>query len=365
MLTLKQLISFSGNHFLKLSFSVIILLFAANSAVAVKSVKADTLFLSDEVINIELRSDFSAIQKDRVGDPQNHDGELIYRTAEGKEIRLSVKVMARGNFRLDPQNCGFPPLSLNFKKGEVKKTLFDNQDKLKLVTPCQYDRYVIDEYLIYKMYNLITEKSFKVRLVNVLYFDTGKGKKLFEKYSFFIEHEDQVAERNNSFEINKVLTPYSLESESFRKMAVFQYMAGNKDWYITSRRNVVIMQPNDTTLTPYAIPYDFDFSAFIDADYTKPKDVPVEYLATRRVYKGLCYTNAEYNEVFAYFKSMRSLFESAIDDMPMISKSDKIAHHGYLNSFYKLIESKEMIQQEFIDKCETRKMYNLPENQIE
>ena len=139
-------------------------------------------------------------------------------------------------------------------------------------------------------------------------------------------------------------------------------MAGNKDWYITSRRNVVIMQPNDTTLTPYAIPYDFDFSAFIDADYTKPKDVPVEYLATRRVYKGLCYTNAEYNEVFAYFKSMRSLFESAIDDMPMISKSDKIAHHGYLNSFYKLIESKEMIQQEFIDKCETRKMYNLPEN---
>jgi len=333
-----------------------------NSLVAEKPFKADTLFLSEEVINIELRSDFSAIQKDRAGDPQYHDGELIYYNKDGKEIKIPVKVMARGNFRRDPKNCEFPPLSLNFKKNEVKNTLFDNQNKLKLVTPCQFDRYVIDEYLIYKMYNLITERSFKVRLANILYFDTSKGKKLFEKYSFFIENEDQVAQRNNSREVEKMLTPYALESESFRKIAVFQYMAGNKDWYVTSRRNVVIMQPTDSTKPPYAIPYDFDFSAFINADYTKPKDVPVEYLATRRVYKGLCYSDAEYNEVFAFFKSLRPVFESAIDEMPMISKSDKIAHHGYLNSFYKIIESKEMIKTEFLDKCETRKMYNIAEN---
>jgi hypothetical protein len=349
-------------HFLlKLSVSLLMSVFVINSASAIKTVKADTLFLSEEVINIELRSDFSAIQKDRTGDPQYHDGELIYHTPEGKEIKLSVKVMARGNFRRDPKNCSFPPLLLNFKKSEVKKTLFDNQDKLKLVTPCDYDRYVIDEYLVYKMYNIITEKSFKVRLVNIVYFDTAKGKKLFEKYSFFIEHDEQVAERNNSVEIDTMMTPYSLERESFRKIAVFQYMVGNKDWYVTSRRNVVLMQPNDSTQPPYAIPYDFDFSAFIDADYTKPKDVPDEYLATRRVYKGLCYTTAEYNEVFAFFKSLRPVFEATIDNMPMISKSDKIAHHAYLNTFYKTIESSELIKQEFIDKCETRKMYNLPE----
>jgi hypothetical protein len=336
-----------------------VLFFVTTSAEADKT---DTLFLSDEIINIELRSDFSAIQKDRIENPQYHDGELIYHTPEGKAIKLFVKVMARGNFRRDPKNCDFPPLALNFKKNEVKNTLFDNQDKLKLVTPCQYDRYVIDEYLIYKMYNLVTDRSFKVRLVNILYFDTGKGKKLFEKYSFFIEHEDQVAERNNSIEVDRNLTPYDLQSETFRNMAFFQYMAGNKDWYVTSRRNIVLMQPNDTTQAPYAIPYDFDFSAFISADYTKPKDVPDEYLATRRVYKGLCYNTSEYNEVFGLYKSLRPRFESVIDDMPMISKSDKLGHHGYLNSFYKIIESKEMIKQEFVDKCETRKLYNLPEN---
>lgn len=355
---MKKLISMYRADYLKISVFAISFFLISDSIMAIK---ADTLFNSDEVIKMELRSDFSAIQVDRVDNPQYHEGELIYQTPDGTAIKLSVKVMARGNFRRDPENCSFPPLALNFKKNEVKNTLFDNQDKLKLVTPCQYDRYVIDEYLVYKLYNQVTDRSFKVRLVSILYFDTGKGKKLFEKYSFFIEHEDQVAERNNSVEIDKILTPYDLDWETFRKTAFFQYMIGNKDWYVTSRRNIVIMQPNDTTLAPYAIPYDFDFAGFINADYTRPKDVPVEFLATRRVYKGLCYDAREYNEVFALFKSLRPVFESVMDDMPLISKFDKGQHKVYLSSFYEIIENKEMIRQEFQDKCETRKAYNVPE----
>ena len=296
------------------------LVFITNSLLAVDT---DTLFKSDEIIKIELRSDFSAIQLDRFDKPQSHQGEVIYQSPDGKIVKLSVKVNARGDFRRDPENCTFPPLLLNFKISEVKNTLFDNQDKLKLVTPCHNDIDVIDEYIIYKMYNCVTDRSFKVRLVNILYFDTGKGKKLFEKYSFFIEHEDQTAERNNSSEITKFVTPFDLERDTYRKMAFFQYMVGNKDWHTSSKRNIVVMQPKDTTLTPYAIPYDFDFAAFVDADYTKPKDIPAEFLATRRVYKGLCYTDEEYNEVFATFKSLRPVFEKVINDMKLIPKSYK------------------------------------------
>lgn len=343
---------------LKQILPAFLLVLITNSLLAVDT---DTLFKSDEVINIELRSDFSAIQLDRVDNPQYHQGELIYKTPDGKTIQLPVKVMARGDFRRDPENCYFPPLALNFKISDVKNTLFDNQDKLKLVTPCHNDIDVIDEYIIYKMYNCVTDRSFKVRLVNILYFDTSNGKKLFEKYSFFIEHEDQTAERNNSSEIIKFITPFDLDRDAYRKMAFFQYMVGNKDWHTSSKRNIVVMQPKDTTLVPYAIPYDFDFAAFVDADYTKPKDVPAEFLATRRVYKGLCYTEDEYNEVFALFKSLRPVFETVINDMTLIPKSYKSRDLAYLKSFYKILESNELIKKEFIDKCETRKLYNLPE----
>jgi hypothetical protein len=183
--------------------------------------------------------------------------------------------------------------SINFSKKGTKNTLFKNQDKLKLVTPCKLDRDVIQEYLVYKMYNLITEKSLKARLVSISYFDTDKNKRLFEKYSFFIEDEDHAAMRNNAIEIKKVLTPFDLDSVVFRNMAFFQYMIGNKDWFVTSRKNIVLMQPADSSGAPFAVPYDFDFAGFVDADYTRPAGVPRELLEDRRVFKGICYTRVK------------------------------------------------------------------------
>ena len=56
------------------------------------------------------------------------------------------------------------------------ETLFKGQDKLKLVMPCRDDEYVIREWLIYKLYNLVTPKSFRTRLVRVMMEDRVKRK---------------------------------------------------------------------------------------------------------------------------------------------------------------------------------------------
>jgi len=343
-------------------YVAVVVLFYISGATIAQNV--DTLFKSDEVINIELRTDFSAIQKDRIDNPQYHGGELLYRDSKGAAVRLSVKVMARGDFRRNPENCSFPPLAINFKKNDVKNTLFDNQDKLKLVTPCQFDRDVIEEYLIYKMYNKVTELSFNVRLVKILYFNTANGKKLFEKYSFFIETDDKVAERNNSFQINKFMTPFNVERESFKKMAIFQFMIGNKDWFVTSRRNIILLQPKDTLLQPIVVPYDFDFSSLVNADYTKPKRVPDYYLEDRRQYKGLCYTMGEFNEAFVFYKNLRPELESIIKKMKAIPLEDRNANLSYIGSFYDIISSRTLFKEKFLDVCETRKDYNLPEEAV-
>ena len=272
----------------------------------------DSLFRSDKILKLELRSDFSAIQIDRVESPEEHDGELIYHSPDGKKIRFTVKVSARGNFRRDPENCNFPPLRLNFKKSEVKNSIFDNQDKLKLVTPCQFEEDVLEEYAIYKMYNLVTDSSFRVRLALISYFDTGKGKKIFERFSFFIEDKDHLAERIGAFEDKRIIPPYKLENENFKYLPVFQYMIGQKDWFITTSHNIVIMQPNDTTLAPYAIPYDFDFSALVNAEYSLAEGVPNSIGTNRRVYLGPCRSPSEFDEIFNLFRRLRPEFESVI-----------------------------------------------------
>jgi hypothetical protein len=356
--TVKNLINNIKAKYLRVSLLVLLLFYMTNSILASK---ADSLFLSDEIINIELRTDFSAIQKDRAKKPEYHDGELIYFDANGEPTKLSVKVMARGNFRRDPSNCSFPPLFVNFKKNEVKNTLFDNQDELKLVTPCQLEDDVLKEYLIYKMYNQVTDSSFKVRLAKIQYFDEGSGEEIYNRDSFFIENKEHLAARNNSFEKDIPMTPYELNREDVGKMSVFQYIIGHKDWYVTTRHNIVIMQPNDTTLPPYAVPYDFDFSSFVNAAYTKPRGVPDALLSDRRIYKGICYSPDEFVDLFTFYEKLRPRFESIINNMELISKSKRKQLITYINYFYSVTRNSALVKQEFMDVCETKKDYNISE----
>ena len=342
----------SGN--LKSVSVLLSLIYVSNTAFAAR---VDSLFQSDEIIRMELRTDFSAIQIDRVDNPQYHDGELIYYSSEGEPESLYVRVRARGNFRRKPENCNIPPLFINFRRTDVNNTLFENQERLKLVTPCQNEEDVIEEYLIYKMYNQVTDLSFKVKLVKILYFDTGSDTIVFEKYSFFLESNDRMAERNDAYEKDDAFVPVRLNKINFKQMAVFQYIIGNKDWYLQPLHNVVILQPADTTLSPLVVPYDFDFSEFVNAEYTKVKGLASELPDSRRRYKGLCYTIGEFNEVFEFYRELKPAFKSVIKSMKLIRGSVRRQNLKYIRSFYKIIDSSELLQQEFLDKCWTYSDY--------
>lgn len=319
------------------------------------------LFNSDEIINIELRSDFTALEKDRTGEPQYHDGELKYYNSAGDTVTLNVGVMVRGNFRRDPSICNFPPLMINFKKKEVQGTLFDDQDKLKLVTPCDREEEVLKEYAVYRLYNEVTDYSFRVRLARISYFDTSTRTELFERYSFFLEDKDHVAERNDHVAKDRFLTPFDLETESFRRLAVFQFLVGNKDWYVSSRKNLVILQPDGFTAPPVAVPYDFDLAGLVDAAYSKPEGVPAGLLADKRVYRGICYTEDELSETFDFFMKLRPRFEEIISGQDFIPRGTKKDIIRYLDKSYGLIENEYLFSQMFGSSCQTRKDYNLAE----
>lgn len=339
--------------------NILLTLLLIFSSASVFTRETDSLFFSDKIIRLELRSDFSAIEESRTGTPEYYEGQLIYYSSEGEQKKFSVKVMARGHFRRNPEICSFPPLLVNFREKEVKNTIFDNQDKIKLVTPCQDEKDVIEEYMVYKMYNQVTDLSMKVRLAKILYYDTATGRRLFEKYSFFIEDKDHLAKRINAETKDRFLTPFDLNRDNFKKMAFFQYIIGNKDWHITSRKNVVIMEPEDKSLGLLAVPYDFDLSGLIDVEYSKPEGVPLYALADKRIYKGLCYTNDEFKDTFEFFRNLKPVFESLINSQELISKNTRKQIIRYINNFYTVIENDESFRREFLSVCHTKKDYNL------
>jgi len=335
---------------------ILVVLFAIGSSAY--SGNPDPLFSSDEVVRMELRADFSSIQKNRTENQESFPGELIYYNKEGGEIALPVKVSARGNFRLKPENCSFPPLLVDFKKETVKNTLFENQNRLKLVTPCQGEEDVIEEYLIYRLYNLVTDYSFRVRLVKVLYYDTNSEAILFERYSFFIEDRDNMDERNNATVTEKFLTPFDLDYEGYKKLSVFQFLIGNIDWYVTSRKNIIVIQPNDNSLKPVAVPYDFDFSGLVNAFYSKPRGLTDQTVSYRRRYKGICYTEEELMQVFKYFRELKPRFRAVIKNEKALSGNARIEIMDYLNYSFSLLRSR-AVRKEFLKTCETRELYNI------
>ena len=343
---------FFSRHFVLKS-----LLLFSFSTIGSLVIAQDRLFQSEDVINLTIKANFDEILDDRDEDREYHDGLILYTSDIGEESEIPVRLKVRGNFRRNPQNCKFPPLMLNFKTKEVKGSLFENQDKLKLVTPCQYEEDVIEEYLTYKLYNELSEYSLKVRLVKILYLNSRKDKKVFEKYSFIIESEDRAAERLDSKIIEKFYFPFDLDTTITSRMTVFNYMIGNKDYYITSRHNVYIMQPDDSNRLPYPVAYDFDWAEFIDAAYTKPKGVPEELLEDRRVYFNICYSEETFAEIFEYFKELRPRFEQKIRDAELLKNFSKKQSLKYLEEFYDIIENKEQIKSEFLDVCRKKSYY--------
>lgn len=323
--------------------------------------KADSLFLTDDIINLELRADFSAIDKTRAGNPEYYDGKMIFYEPDGTSSEFSIRVIARGNFRRDPENCYFPPLYLYFVKEEVRNTIFKNQDKLKLVTPCQREEEVIEEYLIYRMYNEVTEQSMRTRLAKVRYFDTGSGRELFESYSFFLEEKEYIAERNNAVLMDKFIMPEDLNRDNFMKLAFFQYLTGNIDWYIQSRKNIIIMEPEDGSSPPFAVPYDFDLSGFVNPHYSKPAGVPAQKLSEKRIFRGLCYSDEELRDLFTFYRNLKPSFESVIYNNELLSKSGRRQLLRYLNYSYAVINSRDLVKREFLTVCQAGEYKNVSE----
>ncbi len=88
---------------------------------------------------------------------------------DGQQNRdIPLQVRTRGTWRLRRDICTIPPLFLVFPQEQTEGTLFAGQDLLPLTTHCsskygRHDNYVLKEYLAYRIYQLFSEKSIRVR----------------------------------------------------------------------------------------------------------------------------------------------------------------------------------------------------------
>ena len=315
------------------------------------------LFDADESLNIVLEFPLKTVLKEAADRPEVN-GTAHYVNAEGETVSLPVRISTRGRSRLE--TCKFPPLSLSVKKKSSRGTVFEGQKKLKIVTHCRsnaiFKSYVLQEYGIYRAFNVLTDVSYRVRALNVTYRDTENVSAEIQERAFFIESIGEIAERTQ-FERQRVrrVEVKQLEPAYATLHALFQFMVGNTDWSTKLApddsdccHNGRVLSPPGESLGWMVVPYDFDQSGIVNPRYAMPAPQLGISTVRQRLYRGRCIHNDQLDGVIRLFNKRRAELEEAL--FPVGIRKVKSAA-DYVASFYRTINDAKQRERSIAKRC--------------
>ncbi|MBK3519221.1 CotH family protein [Carboxylicivirga marina] len=310
---------------------------------------AISFFEQEDIIEITVEADFSSLKEDRDRTKNDYHPAKVIVKDGSDDIAVLASIKTRGNFRLKSENCDFPPLRFKFKTRNVINTPFEGQKKLKLVTHCRdtsetMQQTMLREYLVYKMYNEVSDKSLRVRLVKANYVDVTCGDVL-TKYAFFVESVEQMAERVGLEEVEMAnLKQSQLVEENIVSLALFNYMIGNTDWSVPKLHNVALFR-SDRHAPPVAVPYDFDMSEFVDACYMHVY-MGRELLENR--YKGKKVPMETLSSAMAHYQDIKEELVNTILSFEPLDLNARQECIKIVDSFYQVVNDRQASRKAFI-----------------
>jgi hypothetical protein len=318
-----------------------------------KTISEKDLFESDEILSITLKGNIRQLLNDRADKPASHSITLSYRDKDSSEVSIPVQMKTRGHFRKLKGNCKYPPLQINFP-ADVNhlSSVFSGQKKLKLVMPCSGDEYVIREWLVYKIYNLVTPISFRARLVRIELKDPKNKKQPAPFYGFLIEDDKNMALRNKAIVVEQKLRPEETKQDVFLTMAVFQYLVGNTDWSVQYLQNIKLLK-TESFPQLITVPYDFDHSGIVSAPYAHPAEELLMRSVQERRYRGYCIRDMKvFEKPILLFNKLKKDIYNLYTKNDLLDEKYIKSVTKYLDEFYTTINDPKSWQKDFAYPCD-------------
>ena len=315
------------------------------------------LFQSEEPLRITLRTDIDFLRSER-NDTIEVEGTATFVDLDGTETTRPVDVRVRGNFRLRRDICNFPPLRLDFPRGQMDGTVFEGQNRLKLVTPCHdersdYQRYVFDEYLSYKVLNLLTPASYRARLVEITYEDVNDDYDTRTKYGFLLESDEQMAERNRAVFLEAPqMHPMMADGEQAAVTGLFAYMIGNTDWSAVMFHNAVVMRTEDGR--HLTVPYDFDHAGVVNARYAEVSPLIAERIRNvrQRLFREFCRPELEHGRLAMIFNAQRDAITELYRSFPYYEDPEHAEDAlEYYEGFWEVVDDPRQFERRITRDC--------------
>lgn len=320
----------------------------------------DPLFQSHDVLEVRITAPFDTILKER-SDEEDVDATFQYTNEAGETEVVEIGIRTRGISRRKKDVCPFPPLRLDFKRSQVKKSLFHKQDKLKLVTHCKdrskrYKDTPLREYLAYRALNELTDVSFRVRLMHITYIDSDGRDPDRTRHGFVIEHKDRLAKRLGlePLEIERTSID-ALRPDYTNLISVFHFMIGNTDFSpivgpdAFCCHNHVLLGGEGELIN--SVPYDFDQAGFVDAPHGSTNPRFKLRNAKQRLYRGRCRNNGQLTKTIGLFETERDSILKLVSEQFGLSDDGREEMTEFLEDFYKVLNSPKQVERRLIKKC--------------
>ena len=312
------------------------------------------LFDEDQPLQMELAFDWQALCRDpRRAGCADLPATLRYGDALGRPQSVAVTLRTRGRYRADTVQCALPALFVYFA-GDTRGTLFEGEAMLPLTTHCArkagYEQYLLKEYLAYRIYNTLTSKSLRVRLARVTYRDTAGALEPVERYAFFTEHFESLARRQGvTVRPEKPFDPRAADPAEITTLDLFEYAIGNTDWSVVQGHNVLLVESASGLATP--VPYDFDFSGLVNAEYASVSPVLPTRSVRQRVFRGVCRPDTDWDAAFAHFAGQRETVLRLSGEIPDLHPRQRDDVTDYLDEAFRTFASPERRRTLIIDAC--------------
>lgn len=278
------------------------------------------------------------------------NGKFTFEPAENVDMTIPVRLRLRGRYRR--MKCQFPPLKLKFKKSDLAAHDLNEFNELKLVTHCLDDEttskeLVGREYLTYRLFNILSENSFRVQMVDVTYRNTkGKPKKIKGR-GILIEDADEVAYRMKGDIIDVMGLPDSVFNHQQEALvALFQYMIGNTDWSSSLKRNVELIKCDERGVL--IVPYDFDFCGLVSAPYATPKTDLGQTSVRQRIFRGNADSVEDLHDAIHVFMEKKEELINEVNSFDILNRDSRNDIIEYLEEFFKAIESDHAVMENLL-----------------
>ncbi|MBN1188055.1 MAG: hypothetical protein JXB49_37620 [Bacteroidales bacterium] len=313
-----------------------------------------SVFNGSDTLNITILLNLHELLADTSKTSKDFPAILIYDESSTTSDTLLIDIAKRGKFRKKTENCDFPPLSIKFHD-DAKGSIFENGEKLKLVTHCNtcnkdFEQYLFQEYLIYKLYNIITDVSYKTKLVNITYRDTLTGEEI-HSYAFFIESNESLENRLGGDLIKAKTAPIDkIDKESMAKLIFFQNMIINSDWSVSIMHNIKMISL-DPFYAPVPIPYDFDWAGIIDIPYSTYLYTAKDGHTPQRKFKGVCIERKHVKQTVRYFNEKKEEIYDLYTSFKLLDNKQLERILKSYDEFYRTINNSFTLHKELKSLC--------------